>query len=94
MKKDEAYIRAEKRVRAKIGFYYHLTSYLIVNLTLVFIWYFTGAGYQWFWWPMMGWGIGLLFHAANLFLSKSTFMDRMIQRELKREKERESRKGS
>lgn len=41
----------------------------------------------------MGWGIGLLFHAANLFLSKGSFMDRMIQKELEREKERESLKN-
>lgn len=43
MKKDEAYMRAEKRVRARIGFYYHLIAYIIVNMALVLIWHFTGG---------------------------------------------------
>ena len=94
MKKDDAYTRAERRVRAKIGFYYHLAAYVIVNLTLVFIWYFTGVEYPWFLWPMMGWGIGLFFHGMGVFLSTGTMKERMIQKELEREKERETRKGS
>ncbi len=94
MKKDDAYTRAEKRVKARIGFYYHLTAYIIVNLMLVFIWYSTGRESQWFWWPMMGWGIGLLFHGMGVFLSRGSMKEKMIQKELEREKERESRKGS
>ena len=88
MKKDEAYIRAEKRVKAKIGFFYHLIVYVIVNLTLVFIWYSTGVENQWFWWPMVGWGIGLLFHGMGVFLSTGSMKERMIQKEMEREKKR------
>lgn len=95
MKKDEAYKRAEKRARAKIGFYYHLTAFIVVNLMLIFIWYFAaGGGYQWFWWPMMGWGIGILFHGMGVFLSKGTMKEKMIQKELEKEKKRGSGKSS
>jgi hypothetical protein len=27
----------------------------------------TSPGYQWFWWPMLGWGIGMVFHAYGVF---------------------------
>ena len=44
MSEEEIREIATKRVRAKKGFYSHLTAYIIVNLMLVAIWYFTGHG--------------------------------------------------
>ena len=63
---------ATKRVRAKKGFYSHLTAYVIVNLMLVAIWYFTGAGYFWPMWVMLFWGIGLIFNAVAAFSKHDT----------------------
>jgi hypothetical protein len=95
MKKDEAYKRAEKRVKAKIGFYIHLTIYIIVSLMLILIWRFTaGGGYQWFWWPIMGWGIAILFHGLGIFVFSGSVSERMIQKELEREKKRGGRTSS
>jgi hypothetical protein len=58
---------AARRVRAKKRFYSHLTAYIIVNLMLVAIWYFTGAGYFWPMWVILFWGIGLIFNAVTTF---------------------------
>jgi uncharacterized membrane protein len=67
MSEEEIREIATKRVRAKRGFYSHLTAYIIVNLMLVAIWYFTGAGYFWPMWVMLFWGIGLIFNAVAAF---------------------------
>ncbi len=55
---------ATHRVRRRRGFYSHLTAYILVNLMLVAIWYFTGAGYFWPMWVILFWGIGLIFNAV------------------------------
>jgi len=67
MSEEEIREIATKRVRARKGFYSHLTAYIIVNLMLVVIWYFTGAGYFWPMWVILFWGIGLIFNAVATF---------------------------
>jgi uncharacterized membrane protein len=67
MSEEEIREIATKRVRAKRGFYSHLIAYIIVNLMLVAIWYFTGAGYFWPMWVILFWGIGLIFNAVAAF---------------------------
>ncbi|HEX2915672.1 MAG TPA: 2TM domain-containing protein [Chloroflexia bacterium] len=86
----DAYRRAEKRVKAKIGFYWHLASYVIVNGLFIAIYLLTSAAagdlyYPWFIWPMMMWGIGLAFNAASVFLfNEGAVKDRMLDQELRR----------
>jgi hypothetical protein len=53
---------ATRRVRAKREFYMHASTYAIVNLALAGVWLLTGSSYPWFLWPMIGWGVGVLFH--------------------------------
>lgn len=48
-------------------FWTHLTAYIIVNLALVGINIATGSGHFWAVYPILGWGIGLAFHAAETF---------------------------
>ncbi len=67
MSDDEIREIATKRVRARRGFYWHLTVYVVVNLMLIAIWYFTGHGYFWPGWVLLGWGIGLVFNAVAVF---------------------------
>jgi Domain of unknown function (DUF1707)/2TM domain len=42
----------------------HVAAYVVVNVLLVAVWAATGAGYFWPIWPLLGWGIGLVPHAA------------------------------
>lgn len=61
MTDDEAnrYERARKRVREIRGFYSHLAIYLIVNAGLLAINLLTSPFSLWFYWPMLGWGLGV-----------------------------------
>jgi len=74
MSEEEIYDKARKRVEEKKGFFIHLAVYICVNIGLVLIWAFAaGGGYPWFFWPLGGWGIGLLFHFLEVFVfSRST----------------------
>jgi hypothetical protein len=64
VKDDEAYRRAKKRVEELKGFYAHLVIFVAVNALLVLINLWTSPGFLWFLIPLVGWGIGLFFHAV------------------------------
>jgi hypothetical protein len=63
----ERYQQAQKRVEKIKGFYGNLISYIVVNLFLLFINLKYSPEELWFFWPMLGWGIGLLFHGMKAF---------------------------
>ena len=86
MENQEGYKKAKKRVEAKIGFYIHFVVYVGVNILLVLINLLTSPQYLWFKWPLMGWGIGLLFHGLGVFVfSKGeSIKERMIEKEMKK----------
>ena len=54
--------------QANRAFIEHARAYVLVNLLLVAIWAMTMfGGYFWPMWPMLGWGVGLVAHAAGTF---------------------------
>ena len=63
----ERYQQAKKRVDKIKGFYGNLFFYLVVNLFLLFINLKYSPEELWFYWPMLGWGIGVLFHGMRAF---------------------------
>ncbi|WP_315818238.1 2TM domain-containing protein [Paraflavitalea speifideaquila] len=64
--------------KRRASFKYHLAAYLLFNTFFWVIWFFTGQadyqgyygnyGYPWPIWPMMGWGIGLVFHFLGAYV--------------------------
>ena len=76
---NSAYERAASRVKELKEFYGSLISYLIVIPVLIFINLNTFSGFQWFWFPMLGWGLGLTFHAVRVFGYGRTWEERKIQ---------------
>ncbi|WP_066225527.1 2TM domain-containing protein [Formosa haliotis] len=84
---QDAYYRAKKRVEEIKGFYGNLVSYCVVIPFLIFINYKTSWGFQWFWFPMLGWGMGLIFHAFSVFGYGKTWEERKIQEILEKEKQ-------
>jgi len=70
---EQKYSRAKKKVDNLKGFYWNLFSYCLVIPFLIFINLMTSASYLWFWWPMLGWGIGLAFHAYGIFGTNALF---------------------
>jgi hypothetical protein len=86
---DQAYKRARKRVKALRDFYTHLAMYLAVNLGLFAINMVTNREHLWFFWPLIGWGIGVLIHAISLMF-ESPLSERWEERKVHQlvEKER------
>lgn len=83
MSEEEIRKIATERVRAKKGFYSHLAVYILVNLMLVAIWFFTGAQYFWPMWVMLGWGIGLIINGVAVFSKRDSGWEmREIEKEV------------
>ncbi|GAL68607.1 histidine kinase [Jejuia pallidilutea] len=70
---DDSYLRARNHVEELKNFYYSLLSYCLVIPFLIFINYRTYWGFQWFWFPMFGWGLGLIIQAFRVFYSNKAF---------------------
>ena len=81
MQNQESNQAAKNREKAKREFYFHLSVYITVNILLIIINLSTSNEYLWFKWPLMGWGIGVIFHALGVFVFKgaSTNKDRQIK---------------
>ena len=81
-----AYNRAKERVEKLKGFYGNLISYCCVIPTLVVINLVTFKNFQWFWFPMLGWGMGLTFHALETFGFGKSWEERKLNEILNSDK--------
>ena len=75
--------QAIERLKKRRDFRAHLFMYVVVNAALVAIWALTGAGYFWPAFPMLGWGIGLVANAWDVYWRHDISEDE-IQRETER----------
>lgn len=83
----EAYRLAAKRVNARLDFYKHLTSYVIVNVFLWSIALLSGSLFRGGFWPIwitVFWGIGLASQAWQVFGSFEHRQQQMIEEEMRR----------
>ena len=85
--KQAAYNKAKKHVQEIKGFYGNLLSYCVVIPFIIFINYKTYWDFQWFWFPMLGWGMGLIFHAFGVFGYAKNWEERKIQEILEKEQQ-------
>lgn len=88
---SEAYKKAAKRVKAKKEFYNHLATYIVMGVFFFLLNAVTAWGSWWFYWPMLGWGIGILFHYIDVFglpgveqVNDSEWEERAIREEMRR----------
>ena len=83
---DNARDLAISRLRQKKGFQAQIVSYVVLNVFLWGIWFFTkgdsGAGY-WPAWVTVGWGIGIAFSAWHVYGEKP-ITEADVQREMER----------
>lgn len=77
------YQQAKERVTALRGFYGHLSAYVIVNLGLFLLNITMSPERLWFYWPLMGWGIGLVLDAVRVFGGSSNWEQRKTNKFLK-----------
>lgn len=64
---DETYERARERVEEKKKFYKHLSSFLVMSVFFFVLNALTAFGSWWFYWPILGWGIGIAMHYFQVF---------------------------
>lgn len=63
----ERYLEAQKKVKNIKSFYIHLFFYIAVNIWFVYLNLKYSPEHLWFFYPTLGWGIGVFFHAAEAF---------------------------
>lgn len=83
---DMAYVRAKDKVKKIKEFYSSLISYCIVIPFLAFINYKT-SDFQWFWFPALGWGMGLVFHGLQAFGFAKDWEEKKINEIMNKDKE-------
>ena len=78
--------QARDRVAAKLSFFVHLAVYIAVNVLLVAVNLLATPEHLWFYWPMLGWGIGVVFHGAVVlsFVKWRSLVGGMEERELRK----------
>ncbi|WP_230392490.1 2TM domain-containing protein [Flavobacterium sp. LC2016-01] len=64
---EDRYYLAKKKVENIKGFYGNLTAFISVNIILIVINLMTSPNHLWFYWPLMWWGVGVLFHGLKVF---------------------------
>ena len=82
------YIRAKKRVDDIKGFYGNLIAYCVVIPFLIFINYRTSWDHKWFYYPMFGWGLGVVIQAFTVFGYGSDWEDRKIREIMEKDRNR------
>jgi 2TM domain len=75
--------KAIARLKAKRDFLAHLFAYAVINGVLVAIWFITGAPFFWPIIPMLIWGVGLVFHAREVYWERP-IAEEDIRREMDR----------
>lgn len=78
--------KARDRVATKLSFFVHLAVYITVNVLLVAVNLLTVPEHLWFYWPMLGWGVGVVAHGAGvlLYFKWKTLVAGMEERELRK----------
>jgi hypothetical protein len=67
----------------KREFWQHAFVYVVINLVINLIWLFTTpGGFYWPMFPLLGWGIGIAFHALDVFSRQPS--EYTIEREMNR----------
>lgn len=80
--------RAIKRLKKRRDFYRHVLAYVLVNGFLVIVWVATGAeGTFWPIFPMVGWGIGVIMNAWDVYRDDE-LDETHIQQEIQRLQQR------
>jgi len=84
---DNAYIKAHRRVKEIKEFYSNLITYCIVIPFLIAINYYTYWDFQWFWFPLFGWGIGVTIHGFTVFGYGTSWEEKKIKEIMEKERQ-------
>ncbi|GHA42179.1 histidine kinase [Salinimicrobium marinum] len=87
IEEDNAYFKARQRVKDMKEFYGNLVSFCVVIPFLIFINYSTYWEFQWFWFPLFGWGLGLTIHGFSVFGYGAEWEERKIREIMEKEQQ-------
>jgi len=90
---EDKYLMAKKKVENIKGFYGNLIVFIAVNIVLVIINLSTSPNHLWFYWPLMWWGLGVVFHGWKTFKKFPGFGKEWKKKKIKElmEKEKENK---
>ena len=91
---QERYYQAKKRVESIKGFYGNLIAYIIFNGFFLVLNLLTSPNELWFYWPLLGWGVGVLFHGMKVFNYSPFLGKNWEERKLKEFMEEEKRNAN
>ena len=77
--------KARRQAAAKLGFYIHAAIFTLVNAGLVAL-NLVNGGFLWSLFPLVGWGIGLAFHAFGVwgFPGAASLNQKMVDAEVRK----------
>lgn len=87
---ENGYYKAKRQVDELRKFYTSLISYCVVIPFLIFINLRFSSQFQWFWFPMFGWGFGLTMKGFRVFGNGTNWEERKIQQLLKKEENKQN----
>jgi hypothetical protein len=83
-----AYEAARAEVKKIKAFYTSLATYILINLFLLGVDLIPDRSWDWSYWVLFGWGIGLGFQAIDLFITRNSafknWEDKKIEEIMKR----------
>lgn len=87
---ENAYYKAKRQVEELKKFYTSLISYCVVIPFLIFINLRFSSHFQWFWFPLFGWGFGLTMKGLRTFGYGNNWEERKIQQILNKENSKQN----
>ncbi len=86
---DPLEARARRRLKQKRDFAGHVLVYVMVNGFVVVIWALTSSGFFWPIFPIVGWGIGVVMNAWDIWRTDD-FSEAEVSREMARLKQHDA----
>lgn len=79
MAEHDSELHREVKRRAVRGFWIHLAVYVVVNGFLAYLDLSRNPDQTWFYWPLAGWGLGIVLHGVLVFCVPQA-IDRRVAR--------------
>lgn len=79
LSKEEKIIEARFKIKCIKEFYGHLAAYLVMVPIFIYLNLSQDPNFLWFWFPVLGWGVGLLIHAIKVFKKPFKWEEKKIQ---------------
>ena len=86
---NPAYDRAYKRMKEIKSFYMHLITYLVMNTFFICLNLYHNPNHLWFWWPLLGWGFGVVMNGLSVFSPFGNSWEKRKVREIMEKEEKE-----